>query len=112
MFSIDALAKGHHLVTIRPGLKTVQCNINPDHASLIAASAPARDAMAAAIQQAMAREPHKPLTPKQRKIKDDFVAAGGFPMFSRKAAADVAKAGIDALITVASAKGGADGEAL
>ena len=56
MFSIDALAKGHHLVTIRPGLKTVQCNINPDHASLIAASAPARDAMAAAIQQAMARE--------------------------------------------------------
>ena len=33
-------------------------------------------------------------------------------MFSRKAAADVAKAGIDALITVASAKGGADGEAL
>jgi hypothetical protein len=107
MFCLDALPAGSHLVTIKPGSKTVLCNIDPDHAALIAASAEAKGAMCAAIQQAMAREPNKPLTPKQRKIMDEFVAAGGFPVFSRKAAADVAKAGIDALIAVVVAKGGA-----
>lgn len=105
---LDGLPAGNHLVTVKPGSKTVLCNINPDHASLIAASEEAKAAMCAAIQQAMAREPSKPLTPKQRKIMDDFVAAGGFPVFSRKAAADVAKAGIDALITAAAAKGGSN----
>jgi hypothetical protein len=110
MFSLDALPAGNHLVTVKPGSKTVLCNIEPDCATLVAASAEAKDAMCAAIQQAMAREPNKPLTRKQREIMDDFVAAGGFPIFSRKAAADVAKAGVDALIAAAVAKGDADAE--
>lgn len=109
-FALDALPAGAHLVTIRPGLKTVQCSINPDHAALIAASGPAMDAMRAAIQQAMAREPSKPLTPKQRRIMDDFVAAGGFPMFSRKSAHDVAEAGIRALIDAAARRADAKPE--
>lgn len=108
MFSIDGLPAGSHLVTVNLGSKTVLCGIEPDHASLIAASAEAKSAMAAAIQQSMAREPNRPLTRKQREIMDQFVAAGGFPIFSRKAAADVAKAGVDALIAAVVAKGRAD----
>jgi hypothetical protein len=104
MFSLDTLPAGSHLVTVRPGLKTVLCNVNPDHASLIAASREAKDAMCVEIQKAMAREPNKPLTRKQREILDQFVAAGGFPMFSRKAAADVANAGIAVLIDIAARK--------
>ena len=114
MFSIDGLPAGNHLVTVKPGFKTVLCGIEPDHASLIAASAEAKSAMAAAIQQAMAREPNRPLTKKQREIMDQFVAAGGFAIFSRKAAAEVAEIGIRALIDVATRKqkGGADAEAI
>jgi hypothetical protein len=104
MFSIDALPAGNHLVTVKPGSKTVLCNIEPDHAALVAASAEAKGAMCTAIQQAMAREPNRPLTPKQRKIMDEFVVAGGFPIFSRKAAAEVAEIGIRALIDVAAQK--------
>ena len=104
MVCIDALPKGSHLITVRPGLKTVIYNIEPDYVSLIAAAEEAKDAMCAAIQAAMAREPNRPLTRAQRKILDEFQAAGGFQMFSRKCAADIAEAGVDALIVAAANK--------
>lgn len=101
---IDALPEGSYLVTVRPGLKTVLCDIEPDHASLIAAAEEAKEAMCKAIQAAMARKPNRPLTKRQREILDQFIAAGGFPMFSMKCAADIASAGIGALVLAAAGK--------
>jgi hypothetical protein len=104
MFSLDSLPIGIHLVTVQAGLQTVTYNVNPDHASLIAASRDAKAAMCAAMHRAMAREPVRPLTSKQRKIMDQFVAAGGFPVFSRKSALDVVDAGIAALIAASTGR--------
>lgn len=104
MVALDSLPKGDHLIVVRPGKKSLFYNIDADHASLIAAAEDAKDAMCAAIQAALALEPQRKLTRRQRKIMDEFIKAGGFPSFSRKCAADISAAGIAALILAAARK--------
>lgn len=98
---MDSYPEGAHLVIVKPGLRTVTRGITPDYASLIAAANDARDAMCKAILEAMKSEPDHPLTAVQRKKLDAFIAAGGTPVFRRRCAADIADAGIKALIEAA-----------
>lgn len=34
---LDSLPRGHHLISVEPGVKSVRFSINPDHAGLLAA---------------------------------------------------------------------------
>jgi hypothetical protein len=97
---LDSFPKGNHLVMCYPGGSSRVFNINPDYASLIAASRVAHDAMCRSIVKASEMKPKKtPLTLEQRQAWDNLKKAFGDEMYSLKidSAYDVAQAGIKAL---------------
>jgi hypothetical protein len=48
---MDAMPAGAHLVVVEPGHESVRYNVNPDHASLLAAFQECRDELAAILQR-------------------------------------------------------------
>jgi len=97
---LDSFPKGAHLVMCYPGGKSRVFRVDPDYASLIAASRVAQDAMCKAIVEASKLNPSKtPITPKQKKAWDDLAKAFGQDMYTLQgtSAWDIANAGIKAL---------------
>jgi hypothetical protein len=97
---IDRFPKGSHLVMCYPGGNSRVFNIDPDYASLIAASRVARDAMCKAIVKASELRPSKsPITPKQKEAWDNLAKAFGQEMYTLQGSSawDIAEAGIKAL---------------
>lgn len=97
----DSFFEGSCLIVCRPGVKTFRYDVEPNHIALVAASIAAEDVMSSAIvEQAKGKPSKHPLTPEQRsawaKLKescdDDLIG------IDYSCAADIARAGIDALI--------------
>ncbi len=97
---LDSFPKGNHLVMSYPGGSSRVFNIDPDYASLIAASRVAHDAMCRAMTKASELKPSKtPITPKQKEAWDNLAKAFGQEMYTLQgsSAFDIAEAGIKAL---------------
>lgn len=97
---LDSFPKGNHLVMCYPGGKSRVFNINPDYASLIAASRVAHDAMCKAMHKASELKPSKtPITPKQKKAWEDLAKAFGQDMYTLQGSStyDIVEAGLKAL---------------
>lgn len=77
---MDSFPKGAHLVMCYPGGSSRVFNIEPDHASMIAAGRIARQAMTSALVQAselkLSEEP-KELTPEQRAAWEHLIEVFG-----------------------------------
>ena len=97
---LDSFPKGDHLVMCYPGGSSRRFNIQPDYASLIAASRVAEDAMCQAISKASEMRPQRtPLTEGQRKAWHKLAKEFGDELatLSLGCARDIAEAGIKAL---------------
>jgi hypothetical protein len=97
---LDSFGKGTHLVMCYPGGSSRRFNIQPDYASLIAASRVAEDAMCQAISKAREMRPQRtPLTEGQRKAWRKLAKEFGNDLatLSLGCARDIAEAGIKAL---------------
>ena len=97
---LDSFPKGDHLVMCYPGGSSRRFNIQPDYASLIAASRVAEDAMCQAISKASEMRPQRtPLTEGQRKAWRKLAKEFGDDLatLSLGCARDIAEAGINAL---------------
>jgi hypothetical protein len=97
---LDSFPKGDHLVMCYPGGTSRRFNIQPDYASLIAASRVAEDAMCQAISKASEMRPQRtPLTEGQRKAWSKLAKEFGDDLatLSLGCARDIAEAGINAL---------------
>jgi hypothetical protein len=97
---LDSFGKGTHLVMCYPGGSSRRFNIQPDYASLIAASRVAEDAMCRAISKASEMRPQRtPLTEGQRKAWRKLAKEFGNDLatLSLGCARDIAEAGIKAL---------------
>jgi hypothetical protein len=97
---LDSFGKGTHLVMCYPGGSSRRFNIQPDYASLIAASRVAEDAMCQAISKASEMRPQRtPLTEGQRKAWRKLAKEFGNDLatLSLGCARDIAEAGIKAL---------------
>ena len=97
---LDSFPKGNHLVMCYPGGSSRRFNIEPDYASLIAASRVAEDAMSRAISKASEMRPRQtPITEGQRKawrkLAKEF--GDGLATLEIPCARDIAEAGIKAL---------------
>jgi hypothetical protein len=83
-----------------PGGSSRRFNIQPDYASLIAASRVAEDAISSAIVKASEMRPHrKPITEKQKKAWEALAKAFGNDRYYVEipSAREIAEAGIKAL---------------
>jgi hypothetical protein len=58
----DSLPYGSHLIVVKPGSKSVLCNIDPALAPMIAAGRYARDAISSELVKASEARPQKQLT--------------------------------------------------
>ena len=97
---MDSFPKGNHLVMCYPGGSSRRFNIQPDYASLIAASRIAEDAISSAIVKASEMRPHKkPITEKQKKAWENLAKAFGDDRYYIEipSAREIAEAGIKAL---------------
>ena len=97
---LDSFSKGTHLVMCYPGGQSRRFNIDPDYASLIAASRVAHDAMSKAIQAASELRPRRtPTTEGQRKAWNKLAKEFGDEIctLNQGCAYDIAEAGIKAL---------------
>ena len=97
---LDSFSKGTHLVMCYPGGQSRRYNIDPDYASLIAASRVAHDAMSKAIQAASELRPRRtPITEGQRKAWNKLAKEFGDEIctLNQGCAYDIAEAGIKAL---------------
>lgn len=97
---LDSFPKGNHLVMCYPGGSSRRFNIQPDYASLIAASRVAEDAISSAIVKASEMRPHrKPITEKQKKAWEALAKAFGNDRYYVEipSAREIAEAGIKAL---------------
>ena len=97
---MDSFPKGNHLVMCYPGGSSRRFNIQPDYASLIAASRVAEDAISSAIVKASEMRPHnRPITEKQKKAWDNLAKAFGDERYYIEipSAREIAEAGIKAL---------------
>jgi hypothetical protein len=97
---LDSFPKGNHLVMCYPGGSSRRFNIQPDYASLIAASRVAEDAISSAIVKASEMRPHrKPITEKQKKAWDNLNKAFGDERYYIEipSAREIAEAGVKAL---------------
>ena len=97
---MDSFPKGNHLVMCYPGGSSRRFNIQPDYASLIAASRVAEDAISKAIVKASEMRPHnKPITEKQKKAWENLAKAFGSDRYYIEipSAREIAEAGIKAL---------------
>lgn len=74
----DSIYEGAHLIVCKPGSKVIKHNINPDYASVIAASIIAREEIIARIvDESMLRPEKTPLTPEQKTAYNAFIEAMG-----------------------------------
>ena len=97
---IDAFTKGNHLVMCYPGGQSRRFNVDPNYASMIAASRVAQDAMCRAISKASELRPsHPPITEGQRKAWRKLSKEFGDELCTLQgpSAYDIAEAGIKAL---------------
>ena len=97
---MDSFPKGNHLVMCYPGGSSRRFNIQPDYASLIAASRVAEDAISKAIVKASEMRPHnRPITEKQKKAWENLAKAFGDDRYYIEipSAREIAEAGIKAL---------------
>ena len=97
---LDSFARGTHLLMVYPGGQSRRFNIDPDYASLIAASRVAHDAMSKAIQAASELRPRRtPITEGQRKAWKKLAKELGDELCTLQgpSAHDIAEAGIKAL---------------
>ena len=97
---LDSFARGTHLLMVYPGGQSRRLNIDPDYASLIAASRVAHDAMSKAIQAASELRPRRtPITEGQRKAWKKLAKELGDELCTLQgpSAHDIAEAGIKAL---------------
>ena len=97
---IDSFTKGTHIVMSYPGGQSRRYNIDPDYASLIAASRVAEDAMCKAIHAASELRPRQtPITEGQRKAWKKLAKEFGDELctLNQGSAHDIAEAGVKAL---------------
>lgn len=102
---IDSFRKGAHLVVSRPGMTSRRYNIDPNYATLIAASLVAEDAMAKALVKAgelrlQRKDRDKSLTPAQCAAWENLVQEFGESarQLEWPSAREVAEEGIKSLI--------------
>jgi len=100
--------EGWYLIHVHPGGSMMRLCVKPDYPSLLAAAEKARDAMARAIAEAARPTPPKrKLTARERKAYKAYAQAIGkdapIVMFDRGSPADIADAGIDALMAAVEA---------
>lgn len=76
---IDSFPKGAHLIICNPGCTSYRYNIDPDYASLIAASYAAKDVLANGLVRASEMRPSvtEPLTPEQSAAWDNMIRVFG-----------------------------------
>jgi hypothetical protein len=97
---LDSFGKGTHIVMSYPGGQSRRYNIDPDYASLIAASRVAQDAMCKAIQTASELRPRQtPITEGQQRAWKKLAKEFGDELCTLKqcSAHDIAEAGVKAL---------------
>ena len=97
---LDSFGKGTHIVMSYPGGQSRRYNIDPDYASLIAASRVAQDAMCKAIQSASELRPRQtPITEGQLKAWKKLAKEFGDELctLNQSCAHDIAEAGVKAL---------------
>jgi hypothetical protein len=94
---MGSFPKGTHLVVCNPGSTSYRYNVDPDYASLIAASYAARDVLANGLVKAseMRLANTEPLTAEQQDAWDNIGDRGRYIQFS--SAHDIAIAGLEAL---------------
>jgi len=97
---LDSFGKGTHIVMCYPGGQSRRYNIDPDYASLIAASRVAQDAMTKAMQEASELKPRQtPITEGQRKAWKKLAKEFGDDLCTLQSASahDIAEAGVKAI---------------
>ena len=97
---VDSFPKGNHLVMCYPGGSSRRFNVDPNYASLIAASRSAEDAMSQAVVKASEMRPRRtPITEQQRKAWAKLAKAFGEEVYyiELPSAREIAEAGIKAL---------------
>jgi hypothetical protein len=97
---MDSFPKGNHLVMCYPGGSSRRFNIQPDYASLIAASRVAEDAISSAIVKASEMRPHNtPITEKQKKAWENLAKAFGSDRYYIEipSAREIAEEGVKAM---------------
>lgn len=100
----DSFRKGTHVVVCYPGGTSYRYNIDPACAPLIAAGKYAEDAICNAMIEVSKYYPRRePLTAEQKLAWDNLCKAFGDDMYTihGPSAFDIAKAGVDAMITEA-----------
>lgn len=98
--NVDSLPEGSHLIICKPGSRSRQFHVDPNHVALIAAARTAQDAMCEAIVQASVLRPRKgKLTCRQKVAWGEFLEAMGSDAHGvyYDSAHDVAAAGVRAL---------------
>ena len=97
---VDSFPKGNHLVMCYPGGSSRRFNVDPNYASLIAASRAAEDAMCRAISAASEMRPQRtPITEGQRRAWKRLAKEFGDEVYyiELPSAREIAEAGIKAL---------------
>ena len=97
---LNSMPKGTHLLMVYPGGSSTRYNINPDYATLIAASRVAENAMCDAIRKASEMRPkRKLLTQKQMDAWNNLIEVFGEEArcLDQASARDIAEAGVNAL---------------
>lgn len=79
---MSALPKGNHMIMCYPGGSSTRCNIEPNHAAMIAAGRIAEDVISKAIMDATElrrnyKMREKPLTPEQKEAWENLVKVFG-----------------------------------
>ena len=97
---MEAMPKGSHLVVVHPGGQSTRYNVDPNYASLIAASRVAEDALSDAIRKASELRPQRsPITPGQKKAWEKLAREFGDELATLQinSTRDIAEAGVKAL---------------
>ena len=97
---MDSFPKGSHLVVVHPGGQSTRYNVDPNYASLIAASRVAEDALSDAIRKASELRPQRsPITPGQKKAWEKLAREFGDELATLQinSTRDIAEAGVKAL---------------
>jgi len=97
---LNSMPKGTHLIMVYPGGQSTRYHIDPDYASLMAASRVMEDALSKAIHEASEMRPHKkPITEKQRKAWEALAKTFDDDRYyvELPSAREIAEAGVKAL---------------
>lgn len=99
---LDALPKGHHLISVQPGFRSTRRCLDPDYATLAAAGLIAREAVSKALVNVFdSQPPSEMLTPKQAELwaelKASFENSNQFAVY-RKSTHDIAQQAVNVMI--------------